>query len=160
MMYPSNPLAVGNTIFNPYLSQLPNNPVVPNYHPVQQQGPRMQIDTVNGKESAYAYNIGANSSVILADAMKPKIWMITTDSAGYKVVKGFKIEPDDEDENRITATVIDADVKEQMSDLAERLDKLEEKVNEYGKSDSKYVNSIKSGNGNVTATDRSSSSSK
>jgi spermidine/putrescine-binding protein len=159
-MYPSNPLAVGNAIFNPYLSQLPNNPVVPNYQPVQQQGPRMQIDTVNGKESAYAYNIGVNSSVILADAMKPKIWMVTTDSSGYKMVKGFKIEPDDEDENRITATVMDSDVKEQMSNLAERLDKLEEKVNEYGKSDSEYVNSGKSGNGNVATTNRSSSSSK
>ena len=157
-MYPANPL--GTSGYNPYLTQLPLNPVIPNYQPVQSQGPRMQIEQVNGKESAYAYNIGPNSSTLLADATQAKIWMITTDSSGYKMVKGFKIEPDDDESNSVTATVEDSELKQQMTELTERLDQLEKKVSYYGESDSKFVNSSESNDEPVRSNDWNSKNGK
>lgn len=143
-IYPNNPLVTGNAVFSPYLNQIPTNPIIPNYQPVTQQGPRMQIDTVNGKESAYAYNIGPNSSVLLADATNPVVWMVTTDASGYKSIKGFKIEELSEEPQQVTATVEDSELKQKMTDLIDRLDKLEMKVDSYGQSDIKSVNAIES----------------
>ena len=138
--YPLNPMGINQTSFNPYLSQLPVNPVIPNYTPVTTQGPKMEIQRVNGKESAMSFPIGPNSSVILADATKPKIWVVTTDASGFRAVNGFKITPDDEEE----PVVVTAD--DQMKAMEERLSKLEERMNAYGKPNYRADDQNESGN--------------
>lgn len=137
-IYPMNPYSV-----TPFASM---NPVVPNYQPVVPQGPKMEIQRVNGKESAYAYSIGPNSSVVLVDNLSPKIWIVTTDSSGFKAVTGFKIIPDDEEPEPI--------VDDPIKQLAERLDKLEERMNSYGKPNSKSSLPNKPGNAGTQPNDR------
>jgi hypothetical protein len=141
-VYPFNPI---NTT-NPYLI---NNPI---YNPAIQQNPIMQqpqrqIETANGKQGAFSFALGPNSSVILADAVDPKIWIVTTDSSGVKAVKGFKIIPDEEEEP-----------KDPFAVLNERLDKLEERMDSYGQSNSRNVGQNKPTNGNTQQYNRNNSS--
>ena len=159
-LYPNNPLMVGQANFNPYLSQIPVNPVIPNYQPVvSAQGPHMEINRVNGVESVYAFPMGANSSVILVDNTKPKIWLVTTDSSGFKDVHGFKITPDD-DEIKESAPVQETPKEDPLKAINERLDKLEERMSTYGQSNNRSSWQSKSSNGNAQPNDRSSSGSK
>ncbi len=161
-MYPMNPLNIGTTNYNPYYTN-PVNSMVPNYQPViPAQGPHMEIQRVNGKESAYAYSIGPNSSVILVDNLAPKIWIVTTDSSGYKAITGFKIIPDDEESAepiQIEETKSDED-PEYIKKLIERIDKLEERIESYGQSNSEPSWQSKSVNGNAQPNDRNSQISK
>lgn len=140
--YPTNPLTIGQATFNPYVQQ----PVLNSYAPPVNQGPHMEIQVVNGKESAMAFPMGSNSSVILADASDPKIWMVTTDASGYKAVKGFRILPDEEEKT--------VKPEDRFHEIDERLSKLEERMSSYGKSDNKPSWKGQSGNGNVPANDR------
>lgn len=120
-MYPMNPLGG----YNPYLAQTVPNQFVPT---VPQQGPRMEIQRVNGRESALSFAMGPNSSVVLVDNLEPKIWVVTTDSSGYKAVKGFLITPDEEPE-----TATDDPIKA----LSDRIDKLEKRMDSNVEPDSK-----------------------
>jgi hypothetical protein len=156
--YPINPLAFGQPNTNPYYTPMQN--VIPNYPVVQQTAPHMDIQRVNGKDSAYAYNIGPNSSVILVDNLQPKIWVVTTDASGYKAVKGFTITPDEEDNTPIPAEGKVDPNEDLIRDLTERLNKLEEKVKDYEQSNSKPAYQSKSGNGNVQSNDRNGTSGK
>ena len=124
-MYPNNPLGM----YNPYLSQMNQQQFIPNYQPVAAPAPHMEIQRVNGKESAMSYAIGPNSSVILVDNLAPKIWLVTTDASGFKAITGFKIIPDEEDSKPAEET------ESPIEQLTKRMDKLEERVNKYGKSD-------------------------
>ena len=152
--YPFNPLTIGQPTYTPYY-QTPVNQVIPNYQPViPAQGPHMDIQRVNGKESAYAYNIGPNSSVILVDNLAPKIWIVTTDSSGFKAVNGFRIIPDDEETQPITIEEKEDPVKA----LTERIDKLEERMNSYGQSNSKSSWQNKQSHGNAQPNDRNGQS--
>lgn len=156
--YPFNPLTIGQATFNPYNTYQNFNPysfIAQN--PVMQQGPHMEIQRVNGKESAYAYAIGPNSSVILADSTEPKIWLVTTDSSGFKAVNGFRITPDEEEPKE---TPVIQTTGEQISNLEERMAKLEERMNSYGQSDTKPAWKNKSGNGCIQPNDRNGTSSK
>ena len=96
-MYPNNPLMMGQPVFNPYVNQIPMNPAVPNYPVVQQPVPHREVDRVNGKESAYAFAMGPNSSVVLVDNLAPKVYLVTTDSSGYKAVNSYRIVPDEDE---------------------------------------------------------------
>ena len=155
-MYPYNPYLAGTAYTNPYIPQQVYNPMSVN-PVVQPQGPRMEIQSVNGKESAYAFSMGPNSSVILADALNPKIWIVTTDSSGYKAVKGFKITPDDEPETVVESKTIENDP---IPGLIERINKLEERMNSIGQSNSRSSWQSKPGNGNVQQYDRNGQSGK
>lgn len=152
-MYPNNPLSG----FNPYYSNpFIQNPasMVPNYPVVQQTSPHMEINCVNGKESAHAFAMGPNSSAVLVDNLEPKIWLVTTDSSGYKAVNGFRIIPDNEE----TPIEADGKVEEEKEDpikiLTERIDKLEERMSNYGQSNAKSSWQNKSSNGHVQSNDR------
>lgn len=145
--YPYSPL--GNGYAPPYLM---NQPI---YNPVPQQpistGPHMEIQSVNGKESAYAFPMGPNSSVILVDNLAPKIWFVTTDSSGYKAVTGFKIVQDEEEE----PVHAEGKVEDPIKAINERLLKLEERMNSYGQPNNKPSYQSKSGNGGSQPNDRS-----
>lgn len=135
---------------NPYFQQTQYQPVQ-NFQPVMQQGPHMEIQRVNGKDAAYAFAIGPNSSVILADTMLPKIWIVTTDAAGYKVVTGMNVFPDEEP---VPAEGKIEEKEDPIKALTERIDKLEERMRNYGKSDSKSAGQGKSGNAGSQSNDR------
>ena len=116
--------------YNPYAtSYFPNyagmtQPVVNNgisYTPM----PQMEIQKVNGEESAKAYPIGPNSSVILLDTNNPLVWVVTTDASGYKTVNPFKIEPYTPEE-----PISNNDIKTILDSISTRLNVLEEKIND------------------------------
>ena len=147
--YPNNPLTIGQATFSPYVQQPVLNSFAATVQPVAppvNQGPHMEIPVVNGRESAMAFPMGPNSSAILSDATNPRIWVVTTDSSGYKAVKRFRVIPEDEEEEKKP--------EDRLAQMDERLSKLEERMNGYGKSDNKPSWKGQSGNGNVPANDR------
>ena len=123
--------------YNPYAI---NNPV----QPIQFSAPApiMEIPKVNGEESARAFNIGPNSSVILMDNDKPLIWVVVTDASGFKTVTPFTISPYTP-EQPVSAEAL----KGEMDGIYDRLSKLEERMNGYAQSDTKSSGKVKSGNG-------------
>ena len=167
-VYPYNPLTAQQVV-NPYVMQPINNPVITAQQMpqmVQPQGPHREIDVVNGKESALSFLMGPNSSAILVDELKPKIWMVTTDSSGFKAVKGFRVIPDDEDEPKQQTSEKPKEndliekLMQQNKTLEERLKKLEERMNGNGQSASKSSWQNKPGNGNAQSNDRNGQVSK
>lgn len=55
-------------------------------HPAQ---PNSQIQYVNGIDSANAYIMSPNSSVLLMDSNKPRFYVKSSDAAGSCTVKAF-----------------------------------------------------------------------
>lgn len=53
----------------------------------QQPLPHYQIIEVSGENGVDAFQMGPNSSVLLADITAPIVWLVRTDSAGYKYMK-------------------------------------------------------------------------
>lgn len=82
-----------------------------------------QITRVNGENGARAFQMLPNSSSILLDENDPLIWLCITDGAGYKTIKAY--------------TIAEYVPKPQpdFNALMERISRLEERVNENGKSD-------------------------
>ena len=150
-MYPMNPSnPFGNGLYNPYINPVNQyNQYVPNYPALQPDPPHREIDRVNGKEAAFQFPMGPNSSVILADTMLPKIWVVTTDSAGSKIVKGMRVTPDEDDEPQqaVMAKQPELVPEEPKEDpfvkINERLDKIEERMKQYGKPDNRSNVSVK-----------------
>lgn len=157
-MYPMNPNNMyGNGLYNPYVTPINQfNPVVPNYQPViTQNAPHREIDRVNGRDGALALPMGPNSSAIAADTILPKIWVITTDSAGFKTVVSMTVTPDEEPEQTAEAATDEEQQKKedekdaQIKALTERLDKLEERMRKNGQPDSRAGEQNKSNNAAV-----------
>ena len=75
-----NPQGIGN--FNPSggRSGFGNN----NFQPPL---PHYQIFEVSGENGVDAFPMGPNSSILLADITGPIVWLVRTDSAGYKYMK-------------------------------------------------------------------------
>lgn len=90
------------------------------YYPNYFQQP-VQIVEVNGEAGANAYNLAANSSVMLLDTQQPICYIVKTDGAGLKTVMPFDMTPHIPKEQVL------------MNSIEERLKKLEEMIN--GKSD-------------------------
>lgn len=131
-----------NPYTNPYYPPLSNtiNPFQTVLNPVV-QAPQMEIQKVNGEESAKAFPIGPNSSVILLDTVNPLVWVITTDASGYKTVSPFTITPY-VPEQPVSASDLDT----KMTEINSRLEKLEERMNKYGQSNHGASWKNKSGN--------------
>ena len=55
--------------------------------------PQMKVPVVNGREGANAFRIGVDSQVILLDISGKLIWIVSTDSAGYKTIQAYSITP-------------------------------------------------------------------
>lgn len=156
-----NPLTIGQANFNPYYNPMVTNPVIPNYQPVTAPAPSRHIDCVNGKESAYAFQLGPNSSVILVDNLAPKIWIVTTDASGYKAVKGYKIIEDDEPQPQpIIAEVQESEESKWKQSFENRIKELEERLANYEQSNNQYVDADKSVNAIAQSNDRNSQSGK
>lgn len=130
-----------NNYFNPY-NYTPFNNLPYAVSQAQLPAPTMEIPKVNGEESARAFSIGPNSSVILMDNDKPLIWVVVTDASGFKTVTPFVISPYTP-EQPVNAETL----KGEMDSICDRLNKLEERMNGYAQSDTKSSGKVKSGNG-------------
>ena len=58
--------------------------------PQQQQ---TQVVRVSGENGAKAYQMGANSSVLLLDESGSIVWLKTTDGAGFPTISAYDITP-------------------------------------------------------------------
>lgn len=125
-----------------------NNPYLPNYLNTG-LSPQMEIQKVSGEESAKAFPIGPNSSVILLDANNPLIWVVTTDSSGYKTVNPFTITP-----YIPKQPVTTDDLKDQLGSIVTRLEKIEERMSSYGQSNNGSFRKDKPGNAGTQSNDR------
>ena len=144
-IYPQNPLQQGQS---PYYY---NQPVI-QYQPIQAPAPHMEINQVNGVESAYAFPMGPNSSVVLVDTILPKIYIVTTDASGFKVVTPMKVAPDDG--NTQEAAPAEEPKEDPIEKLNKRLDRLEERMERYGKPYHKPSGQNKPGNAGAQPNDR------
>lgn len=86
----------------------------------QQQ--QQKVVEVTGRSGAEAYQLAADSSVLLLDNTAPIVWLVKTDGAGYKSMIPYDIKPHEEEKP-----------VDQIKLLEERIEKLEEAIN--GKSD-------------------------
>lgn len=87
-------------------------------HPVQQNS---QIQYVNGIDSANAYIMSPNSSVLLMDSNKPRFYVKSSDAAGSCTVKAFDfVEAKPEEAPAPTEYVTKAE-----------FDQLSNKINQY-----------------------------
>ena len=77
-----------------------------------------KVPEVNGMNGANAYQIGANSSVLLLDTNLPIVYLKQTDGGGYATVTAFDL-----------VAHKDAETKN-MEDIKSRLDRLEGLINE------------------------------
>ena len=68
------------------------NPYVTNMFPYPSNSPNsVEIPHVNGIESARNYPLPTNSSALVLDNNAPIVYMITTDSSGFKTIKPYAI---------------------------------------------------------------------
>lgn len=68
------------------------NPYVNNMFPYPSNSPNsMEIPHVNGQNGAQAFQMPANSSVLLLDDNAPIVYLVRTDSACYKTIKPYSI---------------------------------------------------------------------
>ena len=98
-----------NPFINPYgmAPQYPQMPAAP-----------QQVVRVNGENGARAYNLGANSSILLLDETEPIVWLKVTDGASYPTITPYKIEPLERQKPQ----------NDEITALAERISKIEEAV--------------------------------
>lgn len=105
-------------------------------YPYQQYaGNNQQIIKVNGLNGAQAYNLMPNSSALLLDETAPRLFLKTTDGAGYPTIASYKLEPYVEEK------------QPDIGELVARIKRLEETIN--GKSNittTKRKQSNESGN--------------
>ena len=120
-------------------------PFMQNYFPA----PQMEIQRVNGEESAKAFPIGPNSSVMLLDSDNPLIWVVTTDASGYKTVTGFNITP-----YIPKQPVTTSDIKDELSAIVKRLDSIEERMNKNVQSNNGSFGKNKPGYSGSQSNDR------
>ena len=60
--------------------------------PTFNQSVGQSIQYVNGIESAKAYRLSPNSSIVLWDSNDPKFYIKTSDASGFCTIKQFKFE--------------------------------------------------------------------
>ena len=96
-------------MYNPYLQ--PSFPVVPM---------QTEIQKVNGKESANAFPLMPNSSIILLDIKDPLIYVVVSDASGYKTVSTFDVIPH-----------VEQEPADQFQLLSDRIAKIEERMTTY-----------------------------
>lgn len=87
------------------------------FNPYQPYLNNQQIIKVNGPAGASAYQMLPNCSALLLDETAPRLFLKTTDGAGYPTIEAFKLEKYIEEQ------------PVNISDLMERISKLEEIVN-------------------------------
>lgn len=96
-------------LYNPYLG-----------FPVQT--PKTEVQRVNGLNGANALQMPPDSSGLFLDLNDPIVWLVQTDSAGYKTCTPFDIIP-----HQTPKPVTDVDIQS----LVEKINGLEERMIAY-----------------------------
>lgn len=108
---------------------------MPQYAPFNNQT-STNVVKVHGEEGAKAYALPPNSSIILLDdGNQPIIWFKQTDGAGYPTVTGYMITP----LKNIVHEALQHDytlLADTVTDIGNRLTRLEKELGMYGKSNS------------------------
>lgn len=94
----------------------------PSMYTAYSTAPKSEVVRVNGRNGAEAYQMAPNSSVLLLDETAPIVWLKVTDGASYPTLTPYEIKPYEVKEVTATST--------QIEELKERIEKLEEKINE------------------------------
>lgn len=113
-------------MFNPY-QQFPQNYTPYNTMPTQYT--KQEIIKVHGEDGAKAFQLAPNSSVLLLDDNSPIVWLKVTDGGGYATLTPYSITPFKKDP--------DVDVRT----LEQRIQALEEKMNESNTTNAKHTKS-------------------
>lgn len=92
------------------------------FNPYQPYMNNQQIIRVNGEPGARAYQMMPNSSALLLDESAPRLFLASTDGAGYKSIAAYKLEPY-EQPSEIS-----------LNSLVERIEKLEQEISNNAKS--------------------------
>lgn len=85
---------------------------------IQPQAQQEKVIEVTGRNGANALNMGPDSSVLALDNTAPIVWLVKTDSAGYKSLTPYDIKPHEEEKP-----------VDHYKELEDRIAKLEETVN-------------------------------
>ena len=103
---------------NPYSWASTTPALIQPQSPIVQPQP-IRVQNVNGIEGAKAYPLAGDSSVLLLDSNNPIVWLVQTDSAGYKTCTPYDISPHKEEP---------IPSSEDYKSLADRISKLEERM--------------------------------
>lgn len=130
---------VGNNYVNPYY-----NPYGAQFQNQYQNNyantlPQQQVVKVNGENGARAFQMGANSSVMLLDESGTIVWLKCTDGAGFPTITPYDIIP-----HQVAK-------QPDYSTLENRVAKLEEMINEYATTNSSTI--ARKSNGKSTSSD-------
>lgn len=85
---------------------------------LQQGVQQTKVPEVTGRAGAEAFQLAADSSVLLLDNTAPIVWLVKTDGAGYKSLVPYDIKVHEEKKP-----------VDHYKDLEERISKLEETIN-------------------------------
>jgi len=83
-----------------------------------QIGQPTKVVEVTGRAGAEAFQLAADSSILLLDNTAPLVWLVKTDGAGYKTLKPYDIKEHEEEKP-----------VDHFKQLEDRIAKLEETVN-------------------------------
>lgn len=100
-----------------------------------------KVPEVNGMNGANAYQIGANSSILLLDTNLPIVYLKQTDGGGYATIASFDLVAHKDPETKV------------MEDISSRLDRLEMLINEQitnARTDKQLTQQPTSATGNAT----------
>ena len=83
-----------------------------------QVGQQCKVVEVTGKAGAEAFQLAADSSILLLDNTAPIVWLVKTDGAGYKSLIPYDIKVHEEEKPA-----------DHFKELEDRISKLEEAIN-------------------------------
>lgn len=89
--------------------------------PYQMPPQKTKVDQVSDERGVDMYRMAPDSSVLLLDETAPIVWLVKTDSAGYKTKYPYDIKPH-EPEPQVDAKSLD----ERLNTIDDRLKALEE----------------------------------
>lgn len=95
-----------------------NNNPYPYMPPIQVPPARKEIDRVQGEAAVDMYAMAPNSSALLLDETAPIVWLVMTDSAGYKTKTPYDIIPHE--------TTPKVNIEDQLASIEKRLCAIEE----------------------------------
>lgn len=67
-------------------------------YPNSSIGPQQRTPVITGREAAEMYRLGPDSNVILMDHSGKMVWIVATDSAGYRSIEPYDLIPHKEPE--------------------------------------------------------------
>lgn len=109
--------------------------------------PQYEIIQVSGENGVDAFQMGPNSSVLLADTTAPIVWLVKTDGAGYKTKVPYDITP-----HQATPPVNLNNIEERLTRLEELYAKQQPNNKQSRKSNANHANTATTTDSNTADT--------